>query len=76
MSHWMKLAKLEADEFKAKVRKRWNQFTDDEIDEMKADKDILEAKVAQKLEISKDEARSQVNSWANSLFGSDVEDNI
>ena len=50
-------------QFKGKVKEKWGQLTDDEIDEIAGKRDQLIGKIQKQYGISKEEAERQVKSW-------------
>jgi uncharacterized protein YjbJ (UPF0337 family) len=50
-------------QFKGKVKEKWGQLTDDELDEIAGKRDQLIGKIQKQYGISKEEAERQVKSW-------------
>jgi uncharacterized protein YjbJ (UPF0337 family) len=50
---------------KGEARKQWGKLTDDEIEQIKGQRDILAGKVQERYGITKEEANRQVDEWAN-----------
>ncbi|MQX36645.1 CsbD family protein [Roseospira navarrensis] len=49
-------------QFKGNVRKQWGKLTDDDLAEVKGDRDILVGKIQERYGIAKEEAEKQVDS--------------
>ncbi|WP_416899436.1 MAG: CsbD family protein [Minwuia sp.] len=45
------------------LRKQWGQLTDDDVAEIKGDRDMLIGKIQERYGIAKDEAERQVDEW-------------
>ncbi|WP_040211076.1 CsbD family protein [Clostridium polynesiense] len=54
-------------QYKGEAKKKWGQFTDDEIDQLNGEKDIIIGKIQEKYGKSKDEAEREFNDWYNRL---------
>ncbi len=54
-------------QYKGEVKKKWGEFTDDEIDQLKGEKDIIIGKIQEKYGKSKEEAERDFNDWYNRL---------
>ena len=52
---------------KGKVKEKWGQLTDDELDKMNGRRDQLEGKIQERYEIAKDQAKKDVDDWFSSL---------
>jgi uncharacterized protein YjbJ (UPF0337 family) len=50
-------------QFKGEVRKQWGDLTDDELEEIRGQRDVLVGKVQERYGIAKDEAARQVDEW-------------
>ena len=48
-----------------KVRERWGELTDDEIEQARGDRDQLAGKIQERYGVTKEEAQKQVGEWAN-----------
>jgi len=46
-------------------RKQWGKLTDDDLAEVKGDRDKLIGKIQERYGVAKEEARKQVDSWKN-----------
>jgi uncharacterized protein YjbJ (UPF0337 family) len=53
-------------QIKGKVKQKWAELTDDEVDEIGGKKDVLVGKVQKRYGIARDEAEKQVNDFTNS----------
>ena len=49
------------------VQKKWGQLTNDEMDEIQGQRDILIGKIQARYGKTKEEARREVDEWADSL---------
>lgn len=54
-------------ELSGEAKKRWGDLTDDELLEIKGDRDILAGKIQQKYGIAKEEANRQIDEWADKM---------
>lgn len=52
---------------KGKVKERWGDFTDDELEQMAGQKDQLVGKLQEKYGIAKDEAERQADEFARQM---------
>jgi uncharacterized protein YjbJ (UPF0337 family) len=52
-------------QFTGKVKEKWGELTDDEVDQIGGDREQLEGKIQQKYGKTKEEARQEVNKWLN-----------
>ena len=50
-------------QLKGNVRSKWGELTDDEVAEVKGDRDVLIGKIQERYGITKEEAERQVDSW-------------
>jgi uncharacterized protein YjbJ (UPF0337 family) len=50
-------------EMTGKVRERWGQLTDDDVDEAAGDREQFEDKIQQRYGRTKEEARQEVDEW-------------
>ena len=53
-------------QFKGKIREKWGELTDDEIEEVKGKRDQFEGLLQKKLGIAKDEVKRQVDAFEKS----------
>ena len=51
---------------KGELRKQWGELTDDEVEQIKGERDILAGKIQERYGITKQEADRQIDEWANS----------
>jgi uncharacterized protein YjbJ (UPF0337 family) len=56
---WMQL--------KGRVRKQWGKLTDDDVDQIQGDAEILSGKIQERYGRSKDEARREVEDFFDSI---------
>ncbi|MCB1510906.1 MAG: CsbD family protein [Hyphomicrobiaceae bacterium] len=54
-------------QFSGKVKEKWGQLTDDEIDQMAGKREQLEGSLQAAYGRSKDQARKEVDDWLNSI---------
>jgi len=47
------------------VKAKWGDLTDDEIDQIDGNRETLEGKIQEKYGVTKEEAKNQVDEWAN-----------
>ena len=52
-------------QMKGAIKEKWGKLTDDEFDVIAGNKDKLVGKIQERYGCSRDEAESQVSSWAN-----------
>lgn len=50
-------------QFKGKIREKWGQFTDDELDKVQGRREQFEGLLQKKLGLAKDEAKRQVDEF-------------
>jgi len=50
-------------QFKGNIKVRWGKLTDDQLDVIAGNRDILAGKIQEAYGISKDEAEKQVTEW-------------
>jgi uncharacterized protein YjbJ (UPF0337 family) len=50
-------------QLKGHVQKQWGKLTDDELDEIEGNKDILLGKLQEKYGYTKEQARMEVDNW-------------
>lgn len=50
-------------QMKGNVKKNWGKLTDDDLDVIEGNKDILAGKIQERYGISKDEAKKQVDEY-------------
>lgn len=52
-------------QFAGNARKQWGELTDDEVAQIKGDREVLIGKVQERYGIAKEEAERQVDTWQN-----------
>jgi uncharacterized protein YjbJ (UPF0337 family) len=52
---------------RGEVRKQWGKLTDDDLEQIKGQRDILVGKLQERYGIAKEEANYQIDAWANRL---------
>jgi uncharacterized protein YjbJ (UPF0337 family) len=50
-------------QFKGKVKEKWGELTDDELDQIAGKRDILLGQIQKKYGIAQEEAEKQVKDW-------------
>jgi uncharacterized protein YjbJ (UPF0337 family) len=50
-------------QFKGKVKQQWGELTDDELDKIAGDRDLLVGRIQEKYGIAQEEAEKQVQEW-------------
>jgi uncharacterized protein YjbJ (UPF0337 family) len=63
---WAKLAR-DWKQMRGEVRKRWGLLTDDDLEQIKGQRDILIGRVQHRYGVSTESAVAQVDGWAESL---------
>lgn len=54
-------------QFKGKIKEKWGQLTDDDIDRMEGSREQFEGKIQEKYGIGKDQAKRNVDDWLKTL---------
>jgi uncharacterized protein YjbJ (UPF0337 family) len=54
-------------EFKGKAKVQWGKLTDDDLDVVEGQRDQLEGRIQQAYGYEKDRARTEVDTWMNTL---------
>lgn len=54
-------------QFKGHAQKKWGKLTDDEVDQIKGDRQILVGKVQERYGKSREEAETEVDDWFDGL---------
>lgn len=54
-------------QFSGNVKAQWGKLTDDDITEIKGNRQILEGKIQERYGLAKDEVAKQVNTWADNV---------
>jgi uncharacterized protein YjbJ (UPF0337 family) len=49
------------------ARKQWGKLTDDDVEVIKGERDILAGKIQERYGIAKEEANRQIDEWADKL---------
>ncbi len=52
---------------KGSVRAKWGELTDDEVDQIEGNREMLVGKVQEKYGLAKEEAEREVDDWSRSL---------
>ncbi len=52
---------------RGEVRKQWGKLTDDDLEQIRGQRDILVGKVQERYGLAKEEANRQIDAWANRL---------
>lgn len=52
---------------RGKVREKWAQLTDDDLEQVNGRRDQLEGKIQERYGIAKDRVRQDVDTWLNSM---------
>jgi len=65
----MNWERIEGDwmQFKGHVKKQWGKLTDDQVDVINGQRDILAGKLREAYGIGKDEAEQQIHAWESGL---------
>jgi uncharacterized protein YjbJ (UPF0337 family) len=54
-------------EIRGEVRTHWGKLTDDDLEQIKGNRDILAGRLQQRYGLAKEEANRQIDEWANRL---------
>lgn len=54
-------------QYTGEMKKQWGKLTDDELLQIKGEREILAGKLQEKYGIAKDEANKQIDDWAEKL---------
>ncbi len=54
-------------QLKGKIKEKWGQLTDDDIDRMEGNREQFEGKIQERYGIGKDQAKRNVDDWLKSL---------
>jgi uncharacterized protein YjbJ (UPF0337 family) len=54
-------------QFKGEVRKQWGKLTDDDLEVVRGERDILIGRLQERYGIAKEEANRQIDDWARRL---------
>ena len=52
-------------QFKGRVKEKWGNLTDDDLDKIAGRRDQLEGKIQERYGIAKDQAKKDVDTWFN-----------
>ncbi len=52
---------------KGEARKTWGKLTDNDLEQVKGQRDILAGKIQERYGIAKEDANRQIDDWANKL---------
>ncbi|ETR76375.1 hypothetical protein X566_17765 [Afipia sp. P52-10] len=52
-------------QFKGKIKEKWGQLTDDDLDQIAGRRDQLEGRIQERYGIAKDQAEKDINDWYN-----------
>jgi uncharacterized protein YjbJ (UPF0337 family) len=52
---------------KGKIKEKWGQLTDDELNQINGRRDQLEGKIQERYGIAKDRARKDIDDWLNTM---------
>jgi uncharacterized protein YjbJ (UPF0337 family) len=52
-------------QFKGKVKEQWGKLTDDDLDRIAGNRDLLEGTIQERYGLEKDRARADVDAWCN-----------
>jgi uncharacterized protein YjbJ (UPF0337 family) len=58
-------------QFKGRVRTQWGKLTDDQLDMINGQREVLAGKIQEQYGITKDEAESQIRAWELNLRDDD-----
>lgn len=50
-------------QFRGKVKEKWGQLTDDELDQIEGNREQLEGRIQARYGYAKDKARQEVDDW-------------
>jgi len=53
-------------QFKGKVKEKWGELTDDDLDTINGRREQLEGKLQERYGYAKDQAQREIDSWYNS----------
>ena len=52
-------------QMKGSAQSKWGDLTDDELDQIEGNRELLEGKIQEKYGVTKEEAKKQVEEWAD-----------
>ncbi|MBZ8135279.1 CsbD family protein [Afifella sp. IM 167] len=50
-------------QFKGNARTQWGKLTDDELDQVEGNREVLAGKIQERYGIAKDEAEKEIDAW-------------
>ena len=53
-------------QLKGTVRKQWGKLTDDDVDQIQGDAEILQGRIQERYGRTKEQAKEEVNNWLDS----------
>ncbi|HLZ01699.1 MAG TPA: CsbD family protein [Bradyrhizobium sp.] len=53
-------------QFKGKIKEKWGQLTDDDLDQIAGRRDQLEGKLQERYGLSKDQVKKDIDDWYSS----------
>ena len=53
-------------QIKGQVRKQWGKLTDDDVDQIQGDAEILQGRIQERYGRTKEQAKEEVNNWLDS----------
>ncbi len=53
-------------QFRGEVRKQWGKLTDDDLEQVRGERDKLAGKIQERYGVAKDEANRQLDQWERS----------
>jgi uncharacterized protein YjbJ (UPF0337 family) len=53
-------------QLKGQVRKQWGKLTDDDVDQIQGDAEILQGRIQERYGRTKEQAQQEVDSWLQS----------
>ena len=54
-------------QYKGEAKKKWGEFTDDELDQLNGERDIIVGKIQEKYGKSKEDAEREFDDWSTGL---------
>ncbi|MBN9787862.1 CsbD family protein [Pseudonocardia sp. TMWB2A] len=56
-------------QFKGKVKEKWGELTDDELDQINGNREQLEGRIQERYGLAKDQVKRDVDDWYNDNSG-------
>ncbi len=56
-------------QFKGKVKEKWGELTDDELDQINGNREQLEGRIQERYGLAKDQVKRDVDDWYNDSSG-------